>query len=78
MFNGTTMQPQFQIVGWVERPTGLPDVMPYTLLDDDEDGEATAVRRSANGGARSANNRGYLDQDSDIPFFISVCPDRPL
>jgi hypothetical protein len=67
MWNGTTMQPQFSIVGWVDRPAGLPDVMPYTLLDDEEeDNEAAKARASTNGRGRGIDDRDYLD--SEIPF----------
>jgi hypothetical protein len=70
MWNGTTMQPQFAIVGWVDRPAGLPDAMPYTLLDDEEeDHEANEARSSASASASAnANGHGRDYYDQEIPF----------
>jgi hypothetical protein len=63
---GTSMQPQFSIVEWVDRPDSLPDVLPYTVLDDDTDAEAAEARASANGRGRRTDDRDYYDQE--IPF----------
>jgi hypothetical protein len=85
MWNGT-MQPQFSIVGWVDRPTELPDAMPHTLLDDEEqDNEAAEARASAKGRGRreagvvafSSGNGGarrppgdQSDMEDSIPFAV--------